>query len=107
MIFELRQYPIKPGQMERWVKYMDEVIVPYQASKGMTIIGNFVATEEQDLYIWIRRFESEEQRQALYKAVYQNERWTGEMKPIVDQMLDREKGLKITFMSPTAGSIIR
>ena len=67
MFFELREYRTKPGQRERWVKFMEEVILPFQISKGMVVIGSFVGTQEDDLYIWIRRFDSEEQREALVR----------------------------------------
>ena len=55
MFFELREYRILPGQMDNWVNYMEEVIIPFQVSKGMVIIGSFVSKDESDLYIWIRR----------------------------------------------------
>ena len=58
MFFELRQYRTKPGQREKWVKFMEEEIIPFQVSKGMVILGSFVGQEEDDLYVWIRRFES-------------------------------------------------
>jgi hypothetical protein len=29
MFFELRQYRVKPGQRERWVKFMEEEIIPF------------------------------------------------------------------------------
>ena len=66
MFFELRQYRMRPGQEENWVNYMEEVIIPFQVSKGMVILGGFVGEEEKDLYVWIRRFESEAQREQLY-----------------------------------------
>ena len=70
MFFELRQYRCRPGQREKWVKYMEEVIIPYQVSKGMVVLGSFVGEQEDDLYVWIRRFDSEEQREELYAACY-------------------------------------
>jgi hypothetical protein len=60
VFFELRQYRTKPGQREKWVKFMEEEIIPFQVSKGMVILGSFVGQEEDDLYVWIRRFASEE-----------------------------------------------
>ncbi|HCK11658.1 MAG TPA: NIPSNAP family containing protein, partial [Candidatus Latescibacteria bacterium] len=60
--FELRQYRIKDGRMNEWVEFMETEIIPYQVSKGMVVVGSFVAEEEEDLYIWIRRFENEEER---------------------------------------------
>jgi len=106
MFFELRQYRTKPGQRERWVKFMEEVIIPFQISKGMVVSGSFVGQEEDDLYIWIRRFESEEERQALYKAVYESDTWKNEIAPQVPEMLDRER-IVVTRIEPTPKSVIR
>ena len=53
MFFELRQYRTKPGQREKWVKFMEEEIIPFQVSKGMVILGSFVGQEEDDLYVWM------------------------------------------------------
>jgi len=47
--FELRQYRTKPGQRERWARFMDEEIIPFQISKGMVVIGSFVGEEEEVL----------------------------------------------------------
>ena len=30
MFFELRQYHIRPGQRDKWVKCMEEEIIPFQ-----------------------------------------------------------------------------
>ena len=49
MFFELRQYRTKPGMRGDWVKYMEEVIIPFQVSKGMVVSGSFVGEEEDDL----------------------------------------------------------
>ena len=45
----------------------------------MVVIGSFVGEEEDDLYVWIRRFENEEQREQLYAAVYEDDRWVNEI----------------------------
>lgn len=104
--FELRQYRTRPGQREAWLKYMDEVIIPFQVSKGMVVVGSYAGEEEEDLYVWIRRFESEEERQALYDSVYGNERWKNELSPKVGQMIDREK-IVVTRLEPSPRSILR
>ena len=62
MFFELRQYRMKPGQAENWVRMMEEKIIPFQVSKGMVIAATFVGEQDPDLYVWIRRFDSEEER---------------------------------------------
>ncbi len=105
MFFELRQYRIKRGMREQWVKLMEEKIIPFQVSQGMVVVGSFIAPEEENLYVWIRRFENEEERKALYQKVYESEYWTGECKPGCDEMLDRS-GMKITRLEPTPKSVI-
>lgn len=106
MLFELREYHTKPGQRERWAKYMDEVIIPYQMSKGMVIVATFVGEKDDDLYVWIRRFDSEAERERLYKAVYENEYWQKEVSPLVGEMLDRTKTV-VSRLNPTPMSVIR
>lgn len=106
MFFELRQYRVKGGQMKEWVKFMEGEIIPFQVSKGMVVVGSFVGEEEDDLYIWIRRFKNERERERLYKAVYESERWLKEIKPRVDKMLDRKR-MKITRIEATPKSIIQ
>ncbi len=106
MFFELREYRTKPGQRERWVKFMEEVIHPFQISKGMVIVGSFVGAEEDDLYIWIRRFDSEEQCEALYAAVYQSDEWKNVIAPQIPEMMDRER-MVIRRIAPTEKSVIR
>ena len=83
MFFELRQYRIKDGRMGEWVQFMESEIIPFQVSKGMVVIGSFVGEEEEDLYIWIRRFEDEVEREKLYKAVYEDPHWLEELSPRV------------------------
>ena len=105
MFFELRQYRTKPGQRDNWVQFMEEVVIPYQVSKGMIVVGSFVGEQEDDLYIWIRRFESEEERERLYKAVYESDYWKS-LNPQIEEMLDRQS-IVVTRIVPTPRSIIR
>jgi hypothetical protein len=106
MFFELRQYRMRPGHEENWVKYMEEVIIPFQISKGMVILGSFVGEEEKDLYVWIRRFESEEQREQLYEAVYESDTWKNEIAPKIPDMMDRSQ-IKVTRLEATPRSVIQ
>jgi len=106
MLFELRQYRTKPGQREKWAKFMDDVIIPYQSSKGMVVIGSWSGEAEEDLYVWIRRFDNEEERARLYKEVYENDYWQKEISPQVGEMIDRSKTV-VSRMTPTPKSIIR
>ncbi len=106
MFFELREYRTLPGQRENWVRFMEEDIIPFQVSKGMTILGSFVGEEEDDLYIWVRRFESEEQREKLYAAVYESEYWANEVAPKIPDMMDRSR-IVVRRIEATPRSVIQ
>ncbi len=55
------------------VKLMEEKVIPFQVSKGVVVVGSFVAMDDPDLYVWIRRFDSEEEAERLYKEVYHSD----------------------------------
>lgn len=106
MFFELRQYRMKEGQRANWVRMMEEKIIPFQIAQGMVVIGSFVGEQEEDLYVWIRRFESEEQREALYEKVYQSDYWQNELAPLVGDMLHRDR-IQVTRIEATPKSVIQ
>jgi hypothetical protein len=106
MLFEFRHYTCKPGQRDAWVNFMEEVVIPFQVSKGMVILGSFRGEEDEDSYYWIRRFKDEEERKALYEAVYQSDTWKNEIGPKVPAMIDRE-AIRVTRMIPTPRSAIQ
>jgi hypothetical protein len=106
MLFELRQYHIRSGQRENWVRLMEEEIIPFQVSKGMVILGSFTGEEDESVYVWIRRFKDEEERARLYETVYQSEHWRTHIGPRIPEMIDREQA-RITRLTPTAKSPIQ
>lgn len=106
MLFELRRYTIEPGQRERFVQLMEEKIIPYQTSKGMVILGSFVSEEDDQTYVWIRRFRSEEEREQLYDAVYNSDYWRDEVAPAVGSMMNRES-IQVTRLNATPRSPIQ
>ena len=106
MFFEFREYRIRDGKRQEWVDFMENEIIPYQTSKGRVVIGSFVGEEESDLYFWIRRFESEEQRIRLYDAVYESDHWKNVISPKVGEMMLRER-IVVTRLEPTPRSVIR
>ncbi|MCY3557376.1 MAG: NIPSNAP family protein [Chloroflexi bacterium] len=104
MLFELRQYTINEGRREEFVNLMEEKIIPFQTAQGMTILGSFVSEEDEQTYVWIRRFHSEDERERLYDAVYNSDYWRDEIAPSVGDMMSREsisvKRLEATPRSP-------
>jgi hypothetical protein len=104
--YELRQYFVRPGKMNEWVKIMEEEIIPFQVSKGMVICGSFRGETDESCYIWLRRFNSEAEREAQYKAVYETDYWKTKIAPRVPECLDREK-MHIQRIVPTSRSTMQ
>ena len=106
MFYELRQYRAQPGRREELARYMEDVIIPFQVGKGMVISGSFTGEKDEDLYVWIRRFENEAEREALYTAVYQSDEWKNVLGPKIGPMLDRDK-MVVSRLEPMAKSVLR
>jgi NIPSNAP len=104
--YELRQYKVLPGMLQGWVKMMEEEIIPFQVSKGMVITGSFQGETDPSVYIWLRRFESEEQRVAQYAAVYESDYWKTKIAPRVPEYLDRS-AMVVTRIVPTPKSTVQ
>jgi hypothetical protein len=95
---------VLPDKLQSWVKMMEEEIIPFQVSKGMVITGSFHGETDPSVYIWLRRFENEEQRVALYAAVYESDYWKNQIAPRVPEHLDRS-AIVVTRMVPTSKSV--
>ncbi len=106
MFYELRRYQTRPGRRDEWVRYMEDVIIPFQVSKGMVITASFVDEDDEDGYLWMRRFEDEAQRERLYAETYDSDRWKDEIAPAVDELLIQEK-IVVTRVVPTSKSVLR
>ena len=104
--YELRQYKVLDGQMENWLKVMQEEIIPFQVSKGVVIAGSFRGEDDDSVYVWIRRFESEAEREQQYDAVYGSDYWKDDVSPRLSSMLDRE-AMVVTRLTPTEMSILQ
>ena len=87
--YELRQYKIRPGKMDAWLKLMEGEIIPFQVSKGAVITASFRGETDDSVYVWIRRFENEAERERLYKAVYESDHWKTTISPQVGELIDR------------------
>ena len=104
--WELRQYEIRSGKMDEWLEFMQDVIIPFQVKQGMVIAGSFRGEEDDSVYVWIRRFESEDERERLYKAVYESDFWKNDVAPKVGELINRE-ATKVQRIVPTRASILQ
>jgi hypothetical protein len=106
MLIELRQYRTRPGQRENWVRLFEQEVKPFQESKGMVILGWWIGEQEDDLFVWMRQFDSEAERERLYAEVYQSDQWKNEIAPKIPDMLDRDR-MVVTRLEPAAAGVVR
>lgn len=104
--YELRQYKIRPGKMDAWLQVMENEIIPFQVAKGMVITGSFRGETDDAVYVWIRRFESEQDRERLYAAVYESDHWKNVITPRVGELIDRE-AINVQRIVPTRMSTVQ
>ncbi|MEI6303323.1 MAG: NIPSNAP family protein [Betaproteobacteria bacterium] len=106
MLFEIRTYTCKPGKRDEWVKWAEEKVIPFQVAKGVVVVGSFVSSDDPDVYVWIRRFSDQADKDHLYKAVYEDPVWKSDIGPRNAELLFREKAV-VTNLTPTPHSVIR
>lgn len=106
MLYELRHYYIHPGKMEAFIDIMESLVIPFQHSQGMFVIGSFIDTEDENCYVWLRRYLDEADKQAVYDRVYGSDYWKNEIRPKFADMIDRERN-QVTLMTPTPSSLLQ
>jgi hypothetical protein len=104
--YELRQYEVRPGKMAEWLTLMEEEIIPLQVAKGMVIPASFRGETDDSVYVWLRRFESEAERERLYAAVYEDPHWQASISPRIGELINRET-TRVQRLVPTSRSVLR
>lgn len=105
-IFEVRNYTVKQGAMDEWVDFMETKILPFSAGKGMKVDATFRGVDDPNAYVWIRRFDDEEHRKALYKALYGSTEWKEVYKPTVERLLEMDK-IQVQVVQATGASPLK
>lgn len=90
--------------MDEWLKVMEQEIIPFQVAQGMVITGSYRGEEDDSVYVWMRRFESESDRERLYKAVYESDKWKNDIGPRLGVLIDRD-AISVTRIKPTPISV--
>jgi hypothetical protein len=103
MFYELRQYKVLPGKMDAWLAMMEGEFIPFAESHGMNITASFRGEEDETLYVWMRRFESEAERERVDKAVYESDYMKNDIGPRVSDVLAKD-GHSVQRILPTSTS---
>ena len=101
MFYELRPYKVLPGKMDPWLKLMEGEFIPFAVAQGMNITASFRGEEDDTVYVWMRHFESEAERERLDAAVYGSDFVKNDIGPRVGDSLARD-GHTVQRIVPTA-----
>lgn len=74
-ILELRQYRVHPELRHQLVAVFDAYFVDGQEHDGAHIIGQFIDLDRPDRFVWLRGFDTMEQRHQALTAFYSGPVW--------------------------------
>lgn len=52
MLFQLRVYRVKAGEMDEWLREWRDLVLPLRRAQGFSVVGPWVRREE-DLFVWL------------------------------------------------------
>ena len=103
-VIELRNYLLKPGERDRFIKYFKDHFTKSQNAMGAYTPGQFRIKDEDDRFFWIRGFENMKERSKFLPAFYGGETWNEFGPAANDMMLEWHN---VHLLKPVAGSINR
>ena len=83
---ELRNYLLKSGARDRFIQYFKDHFVESQNALGAYTPGVFRIKDEDDRFLWIRGFDSMQERSRFLPAFYGGEVWK-EFGPAANDMM--------------------
>jgi NIPSNAP len=90
MYYEIRRERAKPGRGADLARWMDAVVIPVHLEAGMDVVGSFVDRNDEEEFVWIRRFASDEERERVVEAAHAHPRFAAEIEPLASELFDRE-----------------
>jgi hypothetical protein len=105
VFYEIRRETALPGCGKELARWMDEEVIPFHEAHGMTVVGAFIEAGEEDVFVWIRRFHSDEEQQEIVERVHRDPLFESEIKPRLGELL--AAGAVTVRLVPTAHSRLR
>ncbi|HSJ27505.1 MAG TPA: NIPSNAP family protein [Acidimicrobiia bacterium] len=101
MLLEIRTYTLHPGKRPEFVAWFEEEVAPAMEAAGMSILGSFESIEDDDVFVYLRRFVDEDERTRLTAAFYSSDTWLSGMR---DRALALESGYEVRLVRSTPRS---
>ncbi|MGP3533567.1 hypothetical protein ACTU3I_02140 [Microbacterium sp. RD1] len=102
MWLEVRRETAPSGRGPELARWMVETVIPLHQAGGMTVVGSFVDADDEDAFVWIRRFDDEEERAAVVERVHRDPAFKATVAIPAKELMAAEA---VTVrLVPTAGS---
>lgn len=91
MIYEMRTYTIKVGQLQTYLKHFEDVGLPI-ISKYAQLVGYWyteIGELNQVVHIW--EYESLDQRKEAREALYNDPEWVEKFLPLGQPLLEKQE----------------
>jgi NIPSNAP len=104
VFYEIRTEHARAGHGAELAGYMDETVIPLHQEMGMQVAGSFTVADDEDAFVWIRRFENAADRERILDAVHRHPRC-----PVVADTVSALTGetASTVRLAPTAASRLR
>jgi hypothetical protein len=104
MFYEIRTEHAQVGRGSELAWFMDKTVVPLHQELGMQVVGAFTVAEDEDAFVWIRRFEDAADRERVLDAVHRDPRCAGVVETLSGMAGDKASTVRL---EPTPQSGLR
>lgn len=102
-IVELRQYTLHPGRRDELVDLFDSRFVESQEALGMDIIGQFRDLDAPERFVWLRGFQTMDERRRSLTDFYSGPIWRAHRDAANATMVDCDDVLLLRPARPGSG----
>jgi hypothetical protein len=90
LFYEIRRETALPGRGEELARWMDERVIPLHEASGMIVAGTFTDADDEDAFVWIRKFRNDEEREKIVERVHQHPLFESEIRPRLGELVAGE-----------------
>jgi NIPSNAP len=102
VFYEIRRETAAPGRGRELARRMDEQVIPVHEAAGMVVVGAFTDIDDEDAFVWIRKFRDAGEREEIVARVHRDPLFASEISPRLEHIL---AGAASTVrLAPTASS---
>ncbi|MEU0570848.1 NIPSNAP family protein [Nonomuraea sp. NPDC005983] len=104
MIYELRQYTMRPGRRDTLIELFEREFIESQEAAGMGVVGQFRNLDDPDTYPWMRNFPDMEARRRALTTFYGGPTWKANRDAANATMLDSDN---VLLLRPVPAALFR